>query len=324
MQFLYQGVISEALQVNYLEEIEEVLFKLKINHIVIWGVKSSTHSHFYIHYGFFINFKKLNIKTHWVENSYINNQIINKNTLVISLGDDSSQLECKDKVWYCIHNPVKRYDDFGSKYYLILQVITNYNEINKNNIKLQGHSYFSKIHNTLFQSWGSPIEYRHFQKPNININSRFEFFIGSIWDNSSNQGNKLIIDSYRNLLESKKIKFVHCRGIPEKMTNLFLRHSKYAITILGDWQVREGYVPCRLFKAISNGRLGISNGIRLRDMFTNLFVDTSIENLIEKYESIRSDELSDIIIEQQKEIKFETYIYKIFNIIRTFEIKENT
>ena len=306
----------------------KLLKQLGIEKIVIWGLKKNYHSHYFIHLGFFNILKNKKIKVLWVEDKIQNNIFLDIKTLVIAVDVESKNLEFDKGAYYCTHNiDTSILRNISKKRIIKLQVITydNYKTYFKKSIKFDGVSYYDKTENTLFQSWGSSIEEKDFQKPVSFLKNKlyFEFFVGSIWNNELNQGNFEIIDEYRNLCKSKNVTFVHCKHIPEKYYSSYIKYSRYGISIVGTWQKNHGYTPCRVFKAIASGKLGMINSNLSMKIYDYILGNNNLSKLIENYEELNEKKLFDLIEYQQNEIKKETYAAKISNILYCLKIKQD-
>lgn len=300
------------------------LNELNIDKVIIWGIKSHYHSHYFIHQSFYNNFKKLNIKTLWLEDNLINNKYIDEKSLVIAINICSKFLNLNKQAMYCLHN---FYDqDIKSlpfERYINLQVITEelVNKYYDKSILLSGFSFYNSEFNTLFQSWGCPLQKKEFFFPKF-ASSNIEFFIGSIWNNDLNQGNINEIHEYRQYLNEKKVRFIHCKNLPEKLSPYYIRESKYAASILGNWQKKNGYTPCRVFKAIGYGKLGITNSKISSTLYPFLKYKESIGEIIDYLNSLDEERYIEIVNEQQNKLVYETYEYKIKNIVNAFKSKK--
>lgn len=296
---------------------------LNIKNVVVWGYRKPNHSHHFIHKGFFETFQRMGFKTHWLDNKPEKNEILDSNTLVIGIGQEADNLSLIKGVKYCIHNPIKSFIDDNDKNYLILQVITsrifkqtNYME------KLVGNSYFSKKENCLYQAWGTPIHFSDFLKPKLNIINEYEFFVGSIWDNEFNQGNIEIIKNYKKVLKNTGIKFVHCKNVSDYFHRYYIRQSAVSCSIVGEWQKTNYYIPCRIFKAISFGKIGSINTLYPTGHFDYFLTEGNIESLINKILNMPPNQKVELIKYQQNAIRDETYFYKVANILESFLIKK--
>jgi hypothetical protein len=237
-----------------------------VDKIIIWGLKNKHHSHRFIHKGFYENFKKLGYKTEWVDDSPSNNNY--QSDLVFASGIAINNLHLKENTSYIFHNvdfDEKRRDFlFKNRInYINLQVFTKDAKgilLDNESIKLDEET------KTLYQPWGTPLDPDEWWPYQPKNQTRFEWWVGAIWNNQLNQGNEKVILDYRKLLRRKKIFFArrggskfNKDGLSEKRSAKIIRNSKYGATIVGNWQYEFKYIPCRLFKNLSYGLPILSN-----------------------------------------------------------------
>lgn len=303
-------------------EAKRLAKQLRINNVVVWGYKNPNHSHHYIHKGFFQNFRELGLKTIWVEDKSNSNKLINDNSLIFTIGQKSKYLNYNKFAKYCIHNPDNAFFDQNNKNHLTLQVITKNILQNADKLlRVNQSSYLSIKDNTLYQAWGTPLLKQKFFKPMNHLISKYEFFVGSIWNNEFNQGNINIIENYIKILKNYDVKFIHCVKIPDFLQHLYIRYSTFASAVVGNWQKQNNYIPCRIFKAISYGKIGSINMTLPTKDFNYFLTNNNLANIIDKIHNMNDKEKIELIEYQQESITKETYAIKIINILKSFQIK---
>ncbi len=302
--------------------IEERMAELNVSRFVIWGIKAPFHSHHFIHLGFFKTLKSLGIPVIWLEDSTSNQSYLKANDLVISVDVGMRHLKKIPKVYYCIHNPLPNFlSDLQEPLELILQVLTfdvYERNINSSSSYLDGVAFFNHHENTLYQSWGTPLLSKDFLSPIVPRFKGIEFFVGSIWDNDLSQGNLRVIQSYKKSLDSYKIRFCHAKGIPERLNSVFVRNAALAISVVGEWQETHGYSPCRMFKAISYGRVGAINSIKSQKQYPWIMANSNIGELVSSVIDMKDKQIIEFVRFQQKFLALETYESKLKNILQCF------
>ncbi len=295
---------------------------LKFRRIIIWGLEYPTHSHHFIHRGFYSTLKKINRETIWLSDELISNEYIRRGDLIICAGIAIKNLKLNDGNYYCFHNVDGDFKNSLNRHNFIdLQVMTHKIYKSKNEMqKMKGCSYYSVEHKTLYQSWGTPLIENEFLCYTNYESTNTEFFVGSVWNNELNQGNIDVIKEYKNILEILKTKFVQVKGVSEYLSKYFIRNSRFGAAIVGDWQRTEGYTPCRLFKAISLGKIGIINSCNTKIHYPWVIANESIIELLEGYLSLSKKEKINLLKEQQLLLAEETYKVKIQNIENSFQI----
>lgn len=293
--------------------------KRRFNKFVIWGLRTQKDTYRYIHSHFYTTLKKLNTKVIWIDDEEKYNNIIEKNDLVISVGIAGNNLPIKKDVYYCLHNFDNNiYDKIKPSHNIRLQVYTNDAEDSEE--KWDAVTFFDKKTRTLYQPWGTNLLPWEFKKPVFNSKSPFVFWIGSVWNNELNQGNIKEIKMFKNILSKGKLKFIHLQNIPDFLNIFFIRMSRLAPAIAGKWQIDNNYLPCRMFKNISYGQLGISNIKKFNYLFKGYSLKgNNIEELIENSLQLNQDKYKKMVLGQQEIVKKHTYLNKLINICTAFE-----
>ncbi len=179
---------------------------------------------------------------------------------------------------YILHNYGKANDPKTPKRFLGLQAFTK--DCSAERLSADTLAFYDSSKKTLFQPWGLPEE----NTPILGYNShpgRVEFWVGSIWNNSLNQGNTNEISRYREALSKRNLKFAQVgsetllskvlsalhlsdfarlsSNVNETKARMLVNMSPIGATIVGEWQKQAGYLPCRLFKNLAAGQPVYSN-----------------------------------------------------------------
>ncbi len=295
---------------------------LGIRRVVIWGLKTSYDDTYrFIHLGFFSTLKKLSVPVIWVDDVISSQLAVGEGDLIISSNRSMQFMPIRSEIKYCLHNPEQKYrDQLGLDQYVLLQVMTNERFLEKNklnaeiNSRLRGVASYDLDCNVLHQSWGTPLLEREFYKPIDFPIKKSEYFIGTIWDNELGQGNQKVIPIYKSALKREGINFYHVKGAPEALNPTYVRHSAIGASIVGNWQRENGYTPCRLFKAISYGRLGSINSILTKNQYPWVVANENVDELVDNILRMSKKEIIELISFQQEQLREETYDCKIQNI----------
>jgi len=305
--------------------------KENFKRIVIWGLRTKYHTHRHIHQAFYKNAKKLGFETLWLEDEKNNQKYIKAGDLIISADPvgkmvpekftfEEYNLPVREDIFYCLHNfkDVFR-EKLNKKNYINLQVYHDIVLNIKNIEKWSPVTYFDNETKTLYQPWGTDLLPEEFKKPIYNKN-KFIFWIGSIWNDSLNRGNINEIRELRNVLKDHQLFFINLRFIPDWLNIFFVRISRIAPAIAGRFQVEVNYLPCRMFKNISYGQLGITNVAKFKDLLGEHFVGgENIEAITNKALSLSKTEYLAKIRAQQEIIKSYTYKSALENIIEALK-----
>ena len=297
---------------------------LGVNRIVIWGLKSIyTDSYRFVQGGFYLTLKKLGIPTIWIDDSQINAKEIRSGDLIFAANRAMEFLPVIQGVKYCLHNADSLFlEKFNKRNCVRLQVLTQErfatDEQKKTGITslLEGATNYDETINVLYQSWGAPLLANEFFKPMQLEYKKSEYFVGTIWENELGQGNSKVIPIYKNELQKLGIQFLHVQGAPEIINPMYVRHSAVGASIVGNWQREVGYAPCRLFKAVSFGRLGLINSKTISTAHNWAICNENIPELINFAMSLTPAQTDELVRFQQSCVANETYENKIRNILK--------
>lgn len=298
------------------------LQELSIQRVVLWGLRTTFNDTFYfIHKGLYETLKKLNIPVLWVDDKESNVDVLKNGDLVYAVDRAAKFLPVRSDVKYCLHNISEQFiKNLNPEQYLAIQVLTldrfleGREQSRPLDAYLHGAASYDLVGNVLYQSWGTPMLARDFMVPMNFPLKKSEYFVGTIWDNELGQGNKRVIAEYEKLLLEQHIQFKCVKGAPEFFNPIYVRHSAIGASIVGDWQREHGYTPCRLFKAVSYGRIGAINSNNSNIQYPWTVANENIEELIEEILQMSDYKTKELIRFQQKALEQETYEAKIANV----------
>src|ERR1051326_423575 len=272
---------------------ELLSYSTKFRKAVVWGLRHQWHSHRFIHQGFYETFKRLGVPVVWTDFKS-DPGIIESGDFVITSnvygrGTSGRPLApLRAGAYYCFHQfnhcgyqGTDRPDrhQIDRKYALNLEVFLD--KAVSSSDRWDVVTYFDKPSKTLHQPWGTNLTEDEFLPP-ANSRSPFVFWVGAIWNNDLNQGNLPEIAELRKVLGARYLRFVHLKFIPNWANISAVRHSRVAPAIAGQWQVENNYLPCRMFKNISYGQLGISNVPKFAELYYGCHVaGASIAELLD-------------------------------------------
>jgi hypothetical protein len=147
-------------------------------------------------------------------------------------------------------------------------------------------------------------------------------FKNRLEQNASNpsQGNEIEITALKKALAKYQIGFTHVSGVSDAENLAYIRKSKIAPAIACRWQVENDYLPCRMWKNISYGQLGISNVPKFEDVFGDCSVPgATIEALVDYALTLPERQYRNLIREQQEIVKNHTYLDRLLAIAKAFD-----
>jgi len=235
-----------------------------IYQVVVWGHKLYSHTHSYIHGAFVKAFQHLGYKTLWLDNTDDVSNINFENTLFLTEGQVDSGIPIRNDAYYVLHNcDMTKYREITNK--LIIQVYTD-DVINSHGGIPIGNGCF-KTDDCLYIPWATdllPLEIdRNIQQ--IFVSKPVLNFVGMMiepWD------------QVKQWCEQHQIAFREIGGFSNHRVDFeenqrLIQESFMAPAVQNRWQVEKGYIPCRIFKNISYGKMGMTNSMRVNELFGN-------------------------------------------------------
>lgn len=244
--------------------------------VIIWGHKLHTHTHSYVHNGFFRAFQYLGYPTYWLDNEDDVSGFDFSNALFLTEGQVDQRIPLREDAIYLIHNCARdRYQGLRQVY---IQVYTDTVLEQSSLVKVEPCIYFDLAGKGIYMPWAShlfPHEIEH-NKQNLveTKKERAIYWIGTIGEGVF--GNCTEINPFRAACQENNIAFIGVQpsgtGIDEERHQRLISLSYLAPAIVGEWQKRVGYIPCRIFKNISFGQLGVTNSYRVYELFERKIV----------------------------------------------------
>jgi hypothetical protein len=324
---------------------------MNLNKVIIWGHQLHNHTHSYIHNAFYIGFKHLGYKVYWFnengENNYPNpnEEIDFNNSLYIVHGLESKKLPLNDTSFYICHNVewlcnnerkiptshvlINNSEGILSKNIIYLQVyyIGCINEKKFNNYK---YYCYSDDYNLIYMPWATDLLPSEIDENIKNLDSfkikNISNFIGmplEHWEIFCKELKKHNIE-YKNYGGTFDINSNKNKSIEENMK--LIQESIIAPSLQTQWQIENNYIPCRIFKNISYGKMGITNNPTVYELFDKKIIySDSINELVKKgLEFNNKPEKNKIIKDLMIEVRDNhTYLNRINFILDFIKINKN-
>ncbi len=247
--------------------------------IVIWGHKLDTHTHSYIHYGFERAFKHLGYPTYWFDDADDVSQFDFSNALFLTAGTVENNIPLREDCHYILHNcdSPKYRPWLQSKKAIRLQVYTD-DVLSRNVVKVDDFIYYdlSSEEKVAYMPWATdllPDEIEECKKKVVQ-RERAVFWVGSLYGGPF--GNTDELQGWIRACGEQGIAFHHsnpwARPISMQEHCALIARSYMAPAIVGTWQKEKGYIPCRIFKNISYGQMGITNSRHTYELFKGKIV----------------------------------------------------
>jgi len=330
---------------------------VQLSRILIWGHELHSHTHSYIHNAFTRGFKRLGLETHWLRDEP-NPGISTDNALIFAHNVACKHLPISQTSYYVFHNmecrPHPVYPDERILQHMYPDNVPVRGIPLGHIMTLQVFSKECKRLTPLPDTDGSG-EYKehlytnqHVDVPSIYMPWATDLFpddiqhnidkLGTIRANATNAVHFVGMqfgpwDYVSEYCKVHDIPFVTYGGTFEISSdrNLsveenmhFIQKSITAPAVQSIWQVDNMYVPCRIFKNISYGKMGVTNSPTVSEMFDGKLVyDTDIPTMMDKalkFEKDMSVENTDRIINLMKVVQAKhTYLNRCRAILRQLE-----
>lgn len=237
--------------------------------VVIWGHKLHTHTHSYIHDAFYKTFRHLGYETYWFDNSDDVSGFDFANTLFLTEGQVDDRIPMRNDCDYMLHNwDPSKYTAIDPANRICFQVYTHDVFKVSNIIQLDDFIYWEPEGQCLFMPWATDLLPEEIEacKMKLPLNrSSVVYWVGTIGEGLF--GNKKQIDPFIQACRENGLLWRHLTGLDVNKSVQFIQESYLAPTIVGQWQLEKGYIPCRIFKNVSYGQLGITNSATVNELF---------------------------------------------------------
>lgn len=263
--------------------------EFNIKQVVIWGHKLHTHTHSYIHYGFFKAFNKLGYNTLWIDDSYDLKKINFQNSLFITDGQVDNKIPILNDCYYILHNCDLTKYKMSNVNALLLHVYTK--DCLKFNVKkIAKYIYYEEKtleteYPILYMPWATDLLPHEIDENMKNIYS-------NVLQKNTNNVNfvGLLTEewvSVKFFCAFNGLKFTSVGGfngdnIDSQINQELIQDSYIAPSIQTKWQIDNGYIPSRIFKNISYGKMGITNNETVAELFNgNIIYNKDILRVLE-------------------------------------------
>ena len=296
---------------------------------IIWGHEHYTHTHSYIHYGYFKAAESLGWDVQWLKNTKENALNLGNTDEYVFFTESSvdSFIPINSKAFYILHNcDMNKYSEISLKNKLVIQVFTK--DVYSRNIKQVKNNLFEfwqEDNNTLYMPWATDILPNEINENIYNLKiqkNNKALFIGSYW--GGQYGNNNEIDLFKIGCQKNNIEFNVLSQIEQTQSIKLIQNVFVAPTIVGKWQKNQGYIPCRIFKNVSYGQLGITNSKEAYEVINKLGVYNSNESELIKDALEKNNDIE--LRKQAMEFVRDnhTYLNRISSLEYIFKVKQTS
>lgn len=227
-----------------------------MKNVIIFGHLLHSHTHSYIHYGYQKAFNFLNFDTKWIANSNINLNQSDEYIFFTEAQQDSNIPLNKNYKYILHHCNLNKYISAGIPMKNIVN-LCNYVIESEKFEKINDLCYWDEKTRSLYQTWATdllPQEIDNLSPCIFDESIKDSFYIGNIYEESIDFANK-----FNNLLNSSNKKIVIANYASFNQNIDLVRNSYLSIDIRNNHHKKTGYIPCRIYKNTSYGKLTGTN-----------------------------------------------------------------
>lgn len=272
----------------------------RFNKVIVWGHKlldpASSNTFAFIHDSWTKAFRHLGEDVLWLDNNDNTQGMQFDNCLFLTEGQVDQNIPINASCKYVVHNcNLGKYQGILSNV-LNLQVYTHdclTRKVQPVNLAefcyYQPEPDFSREdhgcdNRTLYQPWATnllpdEIDVEKLVQAEPKRQNKV-FWVGSIMGGPHRNDDKIL--ELSEALKGHSVGFVHAK-LTNDLQPRAISESFIAPAIQGVWQVKKGYIPCRVFKNVSYGRMTGTNSATVSNLFDgNLIYDESIKEVVDK------------------------------------------
>lgn len=275
--------------------------------IILWGHKLGTHTHAYVHYGFYRAAKKLGYETYWFDDNDDVDNFNFSNSIFITEHQVFSKMPIRSDCVYFNHNVdlpfVLSNRDTEDRinhpnYFNFVHFADRWGSDfsvgwpkEQELVKINDHHFYHSKSKTITTIWATdllPEEIEKIEPVPFDEQKQMIYYVGS------KQG--INIDLFSNVCKRHGKQFLNVGGYtgvnslytgnaPDINQNIgLIRESYMSVDIRDAPHLKMGrYYPCRIFKNISYGKWVGSNCEAIQDLFGDYITCSSdLDNLFDK------------------------------------------
>lgn len=337
---------------------------MNFNKIIIWGFPLHTHTHSYIHGGWYKAFQHLGYETHWFHDGShptAESGFDYGNSLFITEGYADSKIPIISSSIYFVHICIhpEKYLGKVARLIEIRYLVDNIRDCNyeytldkSKCIKISDSTYYEKLQDNgglrKYHNKPTPMEYEcvytcwatdllpfeiDINYNNINkLRDKCIYWCGS-YDKHNNPELHKFLDAaattgvcvvfnnpWNNPLSYEKVQELTMKSYMSPDIRCSGDPNKIAIGETGTCHKQIGYIPCRVFKAISYGLLGITNSHHVWELLDKKVIYNDDEKQL-FFDALKEINNNELIKEQMKIVKERhTYINRINDLLNILAI----
>jgi hypothetical protein len=249
---------------------------LGFDKVIIWGHPLHSHTHSYIHAAFYKAFKQMGYDTYWLDGNDQMHTLETRNALFITAGQVDQNIPLDASCFYILHNcdSYNKYLPLFNNNRCILLEVYTHDCLPRAVEKIEECIYADYQNKIIYMPWATDLLPHEIDaiKQNLPTKKRLRQinWVGTIW--SGYYGNANEVQNFKRACNGQKINFQQLTHVSDEQNITYTQESYMAPALQGPWQCEKGYIPCRIFKNISYGQLGVTNSKAVYDLFKGKIV----------------------------------------------------
>jgi hypothetical protein len=288
-----------------------------MNRIVLWGHKLHESTHSYVQNGYYRAFKKLGWETYWVDTRDNLDSIDFADSLIFVEHSVRKGIPIRKDCKYVTHHfPENELLESEVPFENIIK-LGNYLAEKECNEKVAELTYWDNSTRSIWQPWGTdllPNEIDTGDYVSFNPNAKKLNYIAMLYE----QGHWWAKEFANIIGEKHGVEFVvYTQSATDEENRNFIRESFLCPDFRSDWHLQCGYIPCRMWKNISYGRITGTNSPLVKRALGDYVVfggtpQTLYQNLLEAEmnKTVNMKEAMTYVKEKH------TYINRVNNILK--------
>lgn len=277
--------------------------KSPYSRVVIWGerlVNSNSHTHTYVHAAFMRAYQFLGKNVLWLTDEDDTSGVDMAGSLFITEGHKNSKMPIRSDCWYVLHHvDFSRFAGIGDRCLNLKAFSKNNSSIANFESRLSNSELYTKSFkesgcdsSLLIMPWAThllPFEFENCSKQvSVGRTSKNVYWVGSVTDGE--MGNIHELRMVAEALSNIGISFMQAKVAEGWESKFATQASWIAPAIVGSWQKKVDYLPCRAFKNASYGRIPVTNSQAISDVLEGVPPVVSLNDYVSAFTSCKQME----------------------------------
>jgi hypothetical protein len=293
-----------------------------------WRAGLYSHTHSYIHHGYFRAFNEMGYETHWLDGKSRHiEDLPTKGTLFFTEGQAEMNLPLSQEAGYVTHSSKSEaYEAMGLRrlqlfnYVADLKTGISFAFPESKVEKIDEVTYLDTSSRALYQPWATNLLPQEIDTTKVSLfdAKRSEInYVGTIGHDNIRSRIKKIQGQAKKL----GVRFNVLSGVDDAKAAELTRESLVGIDIRGDWHLERGYIPCRAWKTLSYGKHLTSNSPLLQSVFQErIGLESNIDFFLESAIESGSDAAEGLLVDNMNWIKRNhTFVNRARRCIEAFQ-----